>query len=525
MLQTPDVCIVFPEMRAQLRTYHSIPCLQADQDPSAYKQLQDAPRLKSILKGASEDDDQPNSIEKIKDLPVPRTNPVNLIFVLSQYAPKVSERHFFPPRDFFDLVMRPTLSSESRANAFLWLIWYYLESDFTGADDNPFGKGEPSAPGDESLHKVPKLVPLSEEDADAENIDTEREVEFGDIKREERRKILEEDETVGPPPKKGRKGVTSIGREDSGVQAPSDTDRTRSLSPGSHSFPGSAPLPYEGSDFASPVAPNGAHAPAGGLAPYRPPERSRQKGPHRLMLKATQYDSSRSPPPTPPGQGHTVFQGVSRGPGSKVRQRGENWHQKAAVKNRKLRVEAILYDRLSRKRAGIRHDRRIRKRRGLFGYHTLDVIQDLPSDYDSENDADSWGPGGILVHDLDYDDYGEEAKRQVKILARATRRLGREETGVPRNGSGPAHRKRRRRPEGRRRGSDVLGVEVRQRSVPRSSDAVDGPRTALDELDLDLLGENAGEHADGEPDEDEMDVNDATDAGDDVPDEMSDVRA
>lgn len=82
-------------MRAQLRTYHSIPCLQADQDPSAYKQLQDAPRLKSILKGASEDDDQPNSIEKIKDMPVPRTNPVNLIFVLSQYAPKVSERHFF----------------------------------------------------------------------------------------------------------------------------------------------------------------------------------------------------------------------------------------------------------------------------------------------------------------------------------------------------------------------------------------------------------------------------------------------
>jgi hypothetical protein len=42
-------------MRAQLRTYHSIPSLQAHQDPNAYKQLQDAPRLKSILKGATED--------------------------------------------------------------------------------------------------------------------------------------------------------------------------------------------------------------------------------------------------------------------------------------------------------------------------------------------------------------------------------------------------------------------------------------------------------------------------------------
>ena len=50
-------------MRAQLRTYHSIPSLQAHHDPNAYKQLQDAPRLKSILKGATEDVEQPNTIE------------------------------------------------------------------------------------------------------------------------------------------------------------------------------------------------------------------------------------------------------------------------------------------------------------------------------------------------------------------------------------------------------------------------------------------------------------------------------
>ena len=90
-------------MRAQLRTYHSIPSLQAHQDPNAYKQLQDAPRLKSILKGATEDVEQPSTIEDIKAHAVPRTNPVNLIFVLAQYAPKISEIHFFPPRDFFDL--------------------------------------------------------------------------------------------------------------------------------------------------------------------------------------------------------------------------------------------------------------------------------------------------------------------------------------------------------------------------------------------------------------------------------------
>ena len=200
---------VFPEMRAQLRTYHSIPSLQAHQDPNAYKQLQDAPRLKSILKGASEDMHQPSTIEKIKSFPVPRTNPVNLIFVLSQYAPKISETHFFPPRDFFDLVMRGTLSSRSRAKAFLWLIWYYLESDFSGpaAENNPFGHGQHGdATGGLPL-KVPPFEHLTEEQANAENVDTESEKEYGELKRLERKRILEEDETVGPPLKRGKKGT------------------------------------------------------------------------------------------------------------------------------------------------------------------------------------------------------------------------------------------------------------------------------------------------------------------------------
>lgn len=194
-------------MRAQLRTFHSIPSLQANQDPNAYKQLQDAPRLKSILKGASEDADQPSTIEKIRFIPVPRTNPVNLIFVLSQYAPKISETHFSPPRDFFDLVMRGTLSSRSRAKAFLWLIWFYLESDFSAEDslNNPFGPGQHGAETGGLPLKVPPFEPLSEEQAEAENVDTPSEKEYGEMKRQERRRILEEDETVGPPLKKMKK--------------------------------------------------------------------------------------------------------------------------------------------------------------------------------------------------------------------------------------------------------------------------------------------------------------------------------
>lgn len=182
-------------MRAQLRTYHSIPALQAHQDPNAYKQLQDAPRLKSILKGATEDEPQPSTMEDVKAASIPRTNPVNLIFVMSQYAPKISEVHFPAPRDFFDLVMRSSLSSASRAKAFLWLIWWYLESDFSAADSqrNPFGPGQ-YGEGEEDTDvlplKVPTLESLTEEQAEKENVDTEEEKHFGEVKRKERIAIL-----------------------------------------------------------------------------------------------------------------------------------------------------------------------------------------------------------------------------------------------------------------------------------------------------------------------------------------------
>lgn len=174
-------------MRARVRTYHSIPCLQAHQGSSAYKQLQDGPRLKSILKGATEDTEQPNTIEQIMAHPRPRTNPVNLIFVLSQYAPKISEIHLQPPIDFFDLFMKTTLSSRSRASGFLWLIWWYLESDFSteASNSNPFGKGEGGEGGAVPV-KLPHFDVLSEEDAAQENVDTQEELDYGEAKRLER---------------------------------------------------------------------------------------------------------------------------------------------------------------------------------------------------------------------------------------------------------------------------------------------------------------------------------------------------
>lgn len=200
------VDLVFPEMRAQLRTYHSIPSLQVHQDAnSQYKGLQDAPRLKSILKGSCEDPDAPNTIEKLQSTTAPRTNPVNLIFIFQQYAPKISELHFKHPRDFFDLVVRATLSSRSRATAFLWLIWWYLESDFTpeAALNNPFGPGVPDGDEPGSLpFKVPDFETLTEEQVALENVDPEEELAYGEKMRLVRKRILEEDDSSGPPVKK-----------------------------------------------------------------------------------------------------------------------------------------------------------------------------------------------------------------------------------------------------------------------------------------------------------------------------------
>ncbi|KAJ4413747.1 hypothetical protein N0V82_008336 [Gnomoniopsis sp. IMI 355080] len=185
----------FPEMRAQLRTYHAIPSLQARQDPNSYKQLQDAPRLKSILKGGSEDRREPQSLDAIKEMRVPRTNPVNLLFVICASAAKIAELHFPPGNEFHDLIMKTDLSSTSRARAFLWIMWFYLESDFTeeGCMENPFGEGVDYGV-DVANQGVPEMEELSNEDEAAENVDTPDEVDFGKVKQAMRKKIIEADE-------------------------------------------------------------------------------------------------------------------------------------------------------------------------------------------------------------------------------------------------------------------------------------------------------------------------------------------
>ncbi|KAG6039326.1 hypothetical protein E4U41_002900 [Claviceps citrina] len=383
----------FPEMRAQLRTYHAIPSLQAHQDAHAYKQLQDAPRLKSILKGGAEDREEPNSLEKLKHADVPRTNPVNLIFAMCHSAQKVAELHFPDHQEFHDLIMKTQYSSHSRAMAFLWLMWFYLESDFTeeGCEENPFGPGVDYGL-DVANQGVPELIEMTEEERARENVDTQEEIDFGLDKQKTRAKILEMDQAYLNE-RETKRGKRAANVDDGPAILPrirpskhdSDRDSTRST----------------------------------------PPPRAIARGGRRgLGLKYQVFEGS-SP-------GRHGSEGVSS-----RKPRPPTAHQLAVERNRNERVEYILDRGLRR----LHHKgRRIRRQEGaIFRAYRRTRAQDDPfEDSDGENavirniaNKDKTakfrekGLGGLCLLTTEADDYGEEVSAYAAALRRCSRRLAR----------------------------------------------------------------------------------------------------
>ncbi|KAL7913782.1 hypothetical protein GGI35DRAFT_224869 [Trichoderma velutinum] len=391
----------FPEMRAQLRTYHAIPSLQAQQDPHAYKQLQDAPRLKSILKGGAEDRDEPNSLDKIKQRGVPRTNPVNLIFVMCNSAQKVAELHFPLHREFHDVIMKTQYSSLSRSKAFLWLMWFYLESDFTeeGCEENPFGPGVDYGL-DVANQGVPKLEEMTEEQEAAENVDPAVEIEFGHEKQKIRATILEMDHQFLTEREKRGKARPSLGDD-----GPAILPRIR-------------PSKHE-SDI----------------------ESTRSTPPPRALARTIAVMNGRRTAPLK----YQIFEGSSparHGNESGVvarKPRPPTAHQLAVERNRSQRVEYIL-DRGLRKHH--HKSRKIRRQEGAIvrTYRRLQAQVDPFEDSDGEghtprnlpgngdkgsNVFRERGIGGLCLLATDKDDYGEEVSSYAASIRRSTRRLAR----------------------------------------------------------------------------------------------------
>ncbi|RNJ60601.1 hypothetical protein D7B24_007525 [Verticillium nonalfalfae] len=394
----------FPEMRAQLRTYHAIPSLQAHQDPHAYKQLQDAPRLKSILKGGAEDRQEPGSLNKIKARDCPRTNPVNLLFVICNAALKVAELHFPPGQEFHDLVMKTNYTSKSRAKAFLWIMWFYLESDFTeeGCDENPFGRGVDYGV-DVANQGVPRLEEMTPEEEARENIDTPKEMEFGHERQKTRAKILEADQQfLDSQSKRGGRGGNRAPVEEGPAILPrirpsrneSDMDSIRSTPPPkllghlgakSSGRRGGASLKYQAFEASSPGGPG-----AEGIIARKPR------------------------PPTA--------------------------HQLAVERNRSQRVEHILDQGLRKEH---RRARKLRKAEGhlLRAMRRIKQMEDPLEDSDVEDevrrelsaggplrDAGQYrhrGMAGLTPLKSEDDDFGEESAAIAAAYRRVNRRLAR----------------------------------------------------------------------------------------------------
>ncbi|KAF5377568.1 hypothetical protein D9615_005225 [Tricholomella constricta] len=182
----------FPEMKTAIRTYHPIPALQRTSG-----NLQDAPRIKHILKSSVLDNDQSNTPSTPADIlarvtagQVPSTTVMNLIFVLANHSAPIGHLHFSDNLDFVDLFLRENVSSLSRARAFLWLCYHYLESPVTGSDDD-YDDDSPSNPfGDNRRGNTPTFMFISDAEIAQENVDPEDEKALAEKLVTQRAEIL-----------------------------------------------------------------------------------------------------------------------------------------------------------------------------------------------------------------------------------------------------------------------------------------------------------------------------------------------
>lgn len=192
-----------PEMRSSLRTYHSIPSLQADPVYGGSKPLQDTPRLKSILKAVTEVHGEIKSLDDLLEHPPaekPNTNIVQLLFFLSNCMKKIK---FLQDdinsgddgNEFIDFFLNSRIHPKNRSQRFLWLIYTYLETSFTPEElaNNPFNP-----------HTIPPVEFIPENEINDFDKDTDYEIEFSERMYQTRLKYVA-DEEHNSNPKRGNK--------------------------------------------------------------------------------------------------------------------------------------------------------------------------------------------------------------------------------------------------------------------------------------------------------------------------------
>jgi Ino eighty subunit 1 len=117
-----------------------------------------------------------------------------IVLILRKY---LAQEHFSRQDvDFLDFFMPVHFSSASRARAFLWLAFRYYE----GASPNPFDDDIRNTDSDAATSAtnsrprpaipIPRLVELTSEEFELENVDTEEEQEYGAKMRKFRLEFL-----------------------------------------------------------------------------------------------------------------------------------------------------------------------------------------------------------------------------------------------------------------------------------------------------------------------------------------------
>ncbi|CCE72733.1 Piso0_000327 [Millerozyma farinosa CBS 7064] len=192
-----------PEMRSSLRTYHSIPSLQADPVYGGSKPLQDTPRLKSILKAVTEVHGEIKSLDDLLEYPPvekPNTNIVQLLFFLSNCMKKIKflqddTDSADDGNEFIDFFLNSRIYPKNRSQRFLWLIYTYLETSFTPEElaNNPFNP-----------HTIPPVEFIPESEINDFDKDTDYEIEFSERMYQTRLKYVA-DEEHNSNPKRGNK--------------------------------------------------------------------------------------------------------------------------------------------------------------------------------------------------------------------------------------------------------------------------------------------------------------------------------
>ncbi|CDF90905.1 ZYBA0S09-00386g1_1 [Zygosaccharomyces bailii CLIB 213] len=193
------------EMTSQLRTFHSVPCLQLR--ATDLKSLQDTPRLKSILKSLpvgnetldlSKMYETPGPSRKVRD----PLNVVNLLFTMCDNVTLVNLKlmHRFVetggnPISLFNILDCPGYEPKDRCNVVLWLLYIHLETDMS----------ETSVAAAVKHFTEEDRIPLTPTDTDYDE-DPPDEYQFGLEQRTKRKEFLQRIHAGEAPPNEGHDG-------------------------------------------------------------------------------------------------------------------------------------------------------------------------------------------------------------------------------------------------------------------------------------------------------------------------------